>query len=137
MGLFTKIEKLEDSEEFKNWKKDHEKAYLVHAFIMLDSANIDAPQVGYFDPETHLISVFVVGESITKNEDSEVFQEQKKLVNELNVETVKVTEEGAIEMNDYSYAPYGEFDKYFTKDCKLKQNVDDEKQNDDIEIIVE
>ena len=97
MSTLNRIEKLEDSKEFKTWKKDHEKSYLVHAFVMNDQANANIPQIGYFDPETRLISVFVVADTITKNEDAEVFQEQKKLVNKLDLEKVKITEVQATE----------------------------------------
>ena len=94
--ILEKIKKLEDSKEFSSWKKDHKEAYLVHCFRMLDKQNENIWQIGYFNPKTHLISVFIVNESITKGEDAEVFKEQEKLVNKLKVEDVKVSEDEAL-----------------------------------------
>ena len=87
------IKKLEKSKEFSSWKKSHEETYLVHCFKMLDKQNENTWQIGYFNPGTHLISVFNVSDVIIKGEDAEVFKEQEKLVNKLEVEDVKVDED--------------------------------------------
>ncbi len=97
MNVIDIIKKLEDSKEFTSWIKNHKKAYLAHCFRMLDEVNSKIWQIGYFNPESNLITVFVVDDKITRNEDSEVFKEQKKLVNRLDVKEVKVTEDKALD----------------------------------------
>ena len=97
MNVLEAIEKLEKSKEFNDWKKDNKKSYLAHSFRMLDEANKNLWQIGYFNPETNLISVFVVNGEITKNPDAEVFKEEKKLVNSLDKSKVKIFEDKALE----------------------------------------
>ena len=91
------ISKLEKSTEFTSWKKGGHKAYLVHAFQMHDKANKDIWQIGYFNPETNLITVFEVGSVITRQKDAEVFKEQEKLVHPLILSDVQTDEIEAME----------------------------------------
>ena len=84
------VKRLEASTEFENWKKTHKDAYLAHFFRMLDKANENLWQIGYYSPKTNLISVFLVNGKITKSEDSDVFKEQKKLVKPLNLKDANV-----------------------------------------------
>jgi hypothetical protein len=96
MEVTNAIEKLEKSKEFASWRKDHSKAYLVHVFKMLDPANEKVWQIGYYNPTTNLISVFIVDAKIMKNEDAEVFKEQKKLVAPLQISTVSIDQAEAL-----------------------------------------
>jgi hypothetical protein len=96
MHIHQAIELLEESTEFTSWKKDHKDSYLVHSFKMFDEVNKNIWQIGYFNPGSHLITVFVVGEEIHRNPDAQVFKEQEKLVNPLNIELVKINEEEAM-----------------------------------------
>jgi hypothetical protein len=97
MTVLDEVEKLETSKIFKDWSKKHNKAYLAHCFKMFDETNKDFWQIGYFNPETNLITVFVVGNDITKNEDAEVYKEQEKLVEKLNLKEVSIFEDLAME----------------------------------------
>lgn len=87
------IKKLEKSKEFTSWKKNYKKAYLAHAFKVIDNPGWE---IGYFNPGTNLITVFVVNGSITRNPDAEVFKEQEKLVNHLDIKKAKINEENAL-----------------------------------------
>lgn len=95
MHIIEVIKKLETSKEFSAWKKSHKEAYLAHAFISVGQKE-DLWQIGYFNPKTNLISVFVIDKKITKNEDAEVFKEQEKLVNPLILSEIKINEDEAI-----------------------------------------
>ncbi|MEK6886954.1 MAG: hypothetical protein AABW88_03910 [Nanoarchaeota archaeon] len=94
------IKKLETSKEFDSWKKTHKEAYLVHFFKMLDKANESIWQIGYYSHKTNLISVFLVNGIIAKSEDSEVFKEQKKLVQPLKLEDAKIDDIKALQTAD-------------------------------------
>src|SRR5690349_17204097 len=100
MSVLDVIKKLEQSTEFTSWKKSYEKAYLVHCFRMNDAANINTWQIGYFNPETHLISVFNVNDKIVKSQDAEVFKEQEKLVYPLDLSRVKILEDEAMKKSE-------------------------------------
>lgn len=97
MTVFEAITKLEKSKEFVSWKKSFKEAYLAHAFVMNDKANEGIWQIGYFNPKTNLITVFVVDKAITRNPDAEVFKEQEKLVAPLKISDVKLDEIKAME----------------------------------------
>jgi hypothetical protein len=98
MDVFEAIKHIEKSKEYSSWKKDYKKAYLAHCFKMNDKANENSWQIGYFNPDTHLISVFVLQDkTITRTPDAEVFKEQEKLVAELNLAEVKINENEAMD----------------------------------------
>ncbi len=96
MSVIDVVKRLEKSKEFSSWRKIHHEAYLAHAFRMLDKPNESIWQIGYFNPASNLISVFVVDKDITKNEDAEVFKEQEKLVNTLDLKDMKINEDAAL-----------------------------------------
>ncbi|MBN2420826.1 hypothetical protein JXB27_00950 [Candidatus Woesearchaeota archaeon] len=97
MTVFEAIAKLEKSKEFVSWKKEAKPAYLAHAFVMNDEANKGLWQIGYFNPKTNLITVFVVNGNIQRQPDAEVFKEQKKMVAPLKLSEVKLDEIKAME----------------------------------------
>ncbi len=118
------ISELEKSTEFTSWKKGGHKAYLVHAFKMHDKANQDIWQIGYFNPETNLITVFEVGSSINRQKDAEVFKEQEKLVHPLILSDAEIDETEAMkkanETLGENYKGVGVF-----KSFMILQNLDE------------
>ncbi len=78
------LKKVENSDEYKQWKDNNK--YLVHFFIMLeDKAEIDQLnnkewQVGYYDKTNDMITVFNCGEKITINPESEVFKSETTIL---------------------------------------------------------
>ena len=97
MELKQVLELIGKSKEFSEWRKSHEKAYLAHAFVMMDEANKDTWQVGYYDAEKSLMSTFVVtGEKIGIIPDQEVFKAHQKIL-ELKPEEVKLSVKEAME----------------------------------------
>jgi hypothetical protein len=85
------IQKAENTDEFKEFKKHHEEAYLVHIFKM-SGVN---PQVGYFSKKTKKITTFELGDSININEEAP-FQEQEHDIKELNIEKIKLDYDDAL-----------------------------------------
>ncbi len=124
MKVLKTIQKLEKSKEYSSWKKIHAKSYLVHVFRMFDDANKGIWQIGYFNPETNLISVFIVGDAITKNPDAEVFKEQEKLVNKLDTTKIKVDEDAAMKAGELVLAENYKGVSVF-KSFMILQNLDE------------
>ena len=72
--MFSSIKTLESSKEFKDFKSKNKESFLTHVFYMLDEANKDCVQIGYYNPKRDRITTFIVeGESITRNPEAEVF----------------------------------------------------------------
>jgi len=81
MELKDVLAKLESSDEFASWNTHHKNAFLAHAFVMLDDANRNTWQVGYYDEEQGLMSTFVVsGEKIDLIPDQEVLKADQRIL---------------------------------------------------------
>ncbi len=52
--------KLEETAVFKEWRAGHMSNFLSHIFVMLDEANKDLYQLGYFDPKKIKTTTFIV-----------------------------------------------------------------------------
>ncbi len=72
MDFVQKLQTLEESILFRNWKQEHPTAYLVHFFAMTD-----APlQIGYYEPEQDVITSFLMSSIISLEPASDVFKEE-------------------------------------------------------------
>jgi hypothetical protein len=85
MEIKELIAKLESSAEFKSWEEQNKDFYIVHIFYMTNHP----PQIGYYNEEVDKIITFDVGDKIVVNPTTEVFKEDKKKVNLLDVEKIK------------------------------------------------
>jgi predicted esterase YcpF (UPF0227 family) len=85
---------LNDDQDFNEWKNTNSSTYLVHIFKMLDSANKDESQVGFYDKNSKRITTFVVNETlntVNMNPDSEPFKEDDTPIEELKLDNVGMT----------------------------------------------
>ncbi len=98
MELKEVLASVEKSSEFKSWRKSHSKAYLAHAFVMMDEANKDSWQIGYFDSENSLMSTFVASSGkIEIIPDQEVFKSEHR-IEQLEPDKVKLTVKEALDV---------------------------------------
>lgn len=56
------LHQLEQSKEFVAWRKDHEQSFLAHGFLLLDEANKDSWQIGYYNHDGTM-TTFVASEN--------------------------------------------------------------------------
>lgn len=90
---------LESSKEFKGFKTKNKEAFLTHVFYMLDEANENCVQIGYYNPKKDKITTFIIdGKSITKTPEAEVFKEEKTVIKDLDLKTVKLWVDDAVEI---------------------------------------
>jgi hypothetical protein len=89
MEILDILKKVEESSTFKKWKKEKPKAYLAHFFFIAEG-NTMGCEVGYYNPENHLIATFIVEDKVLFNKEDKVFKEQEKLVEKLDLDKVKV-----------------------------------------------
>src|SRR3989338_10807342 len=80
MELKETIEKLESNKEFQEWHKKHRDFFLAHAFVMLDEANIDIWQIGFFNPEQSVMTTFFV-----ENEKLKILPNQEVLKSNIEI----------------------------------------------------
>ncbi|MCM2325160.1 MAG: hypothetical protein NDI94_01745 [Candidatus Woesearchaeota archaeon] len=108
MSFFEVLKKLEESKDFKNWKKDEN--FLAYGFIMIGDDIKEEWQIGYFNPN-NTVTVFVIGDTIIKNPESDIFQEGN--VKRLEIEKVKIDFPEAMEKSDdLQKSKYPEYKPY-------------------------
>lgn len=90
MKIRKLIKKLEDSKEFKDWKKENNASSLVHVFKMFDEANKDEWQIGFYNPDDKIITFIIGKDSIQILPESEIFKKPDAKIFKLNIEDVKV-----------------------------------------------
>lgn len=117
------IKKLEDSSEFKKWKKDRKTSYLAHIFKMIDEANKDDFQVGFYN-QGDTISTFIIGKGkINLVPDSEIFKKPGSKVMGLDLEGIKIGLSDAIaKARKFKEEKYGKEDA--VKEFVILQNLD-------------
>lgn len=98
--LKEKIKQLENSEIFKRWRNSNKNCHLAHVFILFDELNKNDWQIGYYNPDDHMITTFIVGKEISQNPPEEVFKEEEHIVKELLLSKVKIDAEKALETAD-------------------------------------
>ena len=79
MKIKEAVAKVEGNSEFKNWHKKNSKSYLAHIFKIVDEANENIWQIGYYNKEG-TVTTFVLEEEELKMIDAEeIFQKEKQL----------------------------------------------------------
>jgi hypothetical protein len=73
-----------DCDEFKEWKKEHRRAYLSSVFL---DRNL---QFIFFDPDEDRMCSFWKDGDVVFKEESDVFRRDKKEIKELNLSDVRV-----------------------------------------------
>lgn len=84
------FKELTEKDIFKNWKEEHQNAFLSHFFCPLNSKleKNSSWEIAFYDPDKDKVVVFV--DEKTKKED-EVFKKEGDTVEELNLDEVKVS----------------------------------------------
>lgn len=85
MIIFNQVlRRVEGSDEFKNFKKENEDAYLCSGFFVIDfGSNNETKQLDYYIPSKNKIASFLVDVGIKFIVD-DIFEERKKTLNEIN-----------------------------------------------------
>ena len=85
------INQLENDTVFKDWRSKNKDSYLCHCFKMMDEANIDDWQIGYYNKNDTIITFMVSSSGVQKGEESEIFKKPGDNVKELNKDNIKVS----------------------------------------------
>ena len=86
MKLKDVIKKLESHSEFVEWKKKNNGYYLAHAFMMMDKANENMWQIGYYNPKKDKITSFILeGDNLNISPELNIFKRPGVKVKKLDV----------------------------------------------------
>lgn len=98
MKLKDVVERLESHSEFKEWKKANKEYYLAHAFLMMDKANENMWQIGYYNKKSDKITTFLMeGDDIKISPEQNIFKKPGCTVEKLDISKVKIGSVQAIE----------------------------------------
>lgn len=89
------LKKVESSKEFKDYKKDHKNAYLCSIF-MTESQT----QLSFYSKKTKLVTSFKIKNNkvLLIGKDEKIFQKEKKDLEELHLDKIKVDSTKAEEL---------------------------------------
>ena len=100
MIFLDQYQNLKESPIFQTWQQQHPKDFLTHFYLQLDPEFklVGNWEIGFADPSTDKITVFVVGEQITQKPEEEAFKKPDAKVEALGLERVKVDFAEALEI---------------------------------------
>ncbi|MFH1641803.1 MAG: hypothetical protein ABIC04_02795 [Nanoarchaeota archaeon] len=90
------INRIENDEKFKEWKKENYASSLVHIFKMFDEANKDEWQVGFYNPDDTITTFVLLPEGIKIIPPVEIFKKPDAKVLKLTIEDVKIEMDNAL-----------------------------------------
>jgi len=96
MNFVDAFKILQDSDIFRKW--DRKNSFLSYAFILISKDVKEEWQIGYYNPDSEKIVTFTIGEEIGMNPETEVLKQDS--IKELDVNTIKVNHDKAIEIAD-------------------------------------
>lgn len=126
MKLPDIIEKLEENSEFKKWREENQDAYLAHAFMMMDTANENIWQIGYYHPKSDTVTTFILeGDDIKISPETNIFKKPGAKVEPLDISKVKIGTIQAVETGE------GIMEKEYPKAVPMKmffiiQNIEEQ-----------
>lgn len=99
MDILAKLAQLTLSAQFKDWHKTHKKHFLAHAFVLLDDANKDTVQFGFYDADKKTMTTWHVADTLKHTDDQEVLDSGAAIV-KLDVNSVNVSSDDALKTAD-------------------------------------
>ncbi len=90
------FKKLQESNEFKKWKKKNKDFYLAHGFITYGKGNGEW-QIGYYSKKKDVMVSFFIDDLIKISPETEVFKKEEAHVRELDVEKIKLDYSAVLE----------------------------------------
>lgn len=110
------IKRLQNEPQFKEWQKTNKDSYIVHAFKMIDEVDKDW-QIGYYNKDDTITAFVIEKDDIKIMPEEQIFKKPKIVVKELNLNSVKVDFEKALEIAT------SQQQKKYKKDTPLKRIV--------------
>lgn len=90
MEIIDVLKRLEENKEFKEWKKSHEDSFLAHVFKMLDDANKDDWQVGYYNKDDTITTFIITPNDLKIAETEEILKRPDAKIQKLDKNNIKI-----------------------------------------------
>lgn len=118
------VKELQKFKAFKEFKKKNPDAYLASCVTIIEGKNIGDWQLDYYQPKKHKMTTFIVKDKIELKGEDDIFQKEKKVIEELKLDEVKVSLDAVLKLiEDFRKKKYpGDFPD---KIIAVLQNIDD------------
>ena len=90
MEIIDLINRLEKSKEFKDWKEKNKESFLAHVFKLLDDANKDDWQIGYYNKDDTITTFIITPNEIKIAETENIFKKPEAKIKELDRKKIKI-----------------------------------------------
>ncbi len=90
MEIKDVLKRLEEHKDFKEWKSKHKESFLAHVFKMLDDANRDDWQIGYYNKDDTITSFIMTPDKIVIAETDNIFKKPGVKIKKLDKEKIKI-----------------------------------------------
>jgi hypothetical protein len=97
MEIKDLIKRLEEGKEFKDWKEKNKDSFLAHIFKMLDDANKDDWQIGFYNKDDTMTTFIITPADIKIAETENIFKKPEAKIQKLDLEKVEVDITKALE----------------------------------------
>lgn len=90
MEITDILDRLEKNKEFKEWKEKNKTSFLVHVFKLLDDANKDDWQVGYYNKDDTITTFIITPDDIKIAETENIFKKPEAKIRKLEKDKIKI-----------------------------------------------
>ncbi len=90
MDISALLETLNQSTAYKDWQTSHTESYLAHIFKLVDDANADDWQAGYYNADDTMTTFVVSQGKVQKASSENIFKKPEAKILALDINTVKV-----------------------------------------------
>ena len=97
MEILDVLKRLKENNEFKEWKKKNKDSFLAHIFKMLDDANKDDWQIGFYNKDDTITTFILTPDGIKIAAAENVFKRPEAKIQRLNEEKIKIDITKALE----------------------------------------
>ncbi|MBR9699514.1 hypothetical protein GOV09_03615 [Candidatus Woesearchaeota archaeon] len=96
MQVKDKLALLEKDKLFLGWRKDNHNSHLAHVFRMLDEANKNIWQFGYYNEDDTITTFILDNDEVKEIPEQKIFKKDKHKLPELEVSKIKVSLDDAV-----------------------------------------
>jgi hypothetical protein len=96
MDLHKTLAQLTNSAVFKEWHAKNKEYFLAHAFVMLDEANKNTWQIGFYNEKKEKMVTFIVSSTGIQNTEEQEVLKESAVIEPLKPEEVTLTVEDAL-----------------------------------------
>ena len=98
------LARLRDSKEFKEWEKKNKGSFLAHIFKLLDEANQDDWQIGFYNKDDTITSFIMTPTEIKVAATENIFKKPEAKIEPLDENKIKIDITKALEIAEKTQA---------------------------------